>query len=127
GNISLQYERLITPKTTVGVTFNMMPSKGLPFSNSIESIVDDKTTSAQLQQVSISSFSVTPEIRFYLGKEGYKGFYIAPFLRYGKYNVDITVQYDYGGHEQTIWVDGGLRSYSGGSTSGAQWRPHKQL
>lgn len=64
GNISLQYERLITPKTTVGVTFNMMPSKGLPFSNSIESIVDDKTTSAQLQQVSISSFSVTPEIRF---------------------------------------------------------------
>lgn len=84
GNISLQYERLITPKTTVGVTVNMMPSKGLPFSNSIESIVDDKTTSAQLQQVSISSFWVTPEIRFYLGKEGYKGFYIAPFLRYGK-------------------------------------------
>ena len=91
GNISLQYERLITPKTTVGATVNMMPSKGLPFSSSVESFVDDQTTSAQLKQISISSFSVTPEIRFYLGKEGYKGFYIAPFVRYGKYNVDLPV------------------------------------
>lgn len=43
-NISVQYERLITPKTTVSVTFNNTPSKGLPFSNSLESFVDDKTT-----------------------------------------------------------------------------------
>jgi len=127
GNISLQYERLITPKTTVGVTVNMMPSKGLPFSNSIESIVDDKTTSAQLKQVSISSFSVTPEIRFYLGKEGYKGFYIAPFLRYGKYNIDFPVNYDYEGTEQNIVVDGSVTSFSGGFAIGAQWRVYKQF
>lgn len=127
GNISLQYERLITPKTTVGVTVNVMPSKGLPFSSSIESLVDDKTTSAQLQQVSVSSFSVTPEIRFYLGKEGYKGFYIAPFLRYGKYNVDFPVNYDYEGTEQNIMIDGTVKAFSGGFAIGAQWRVYKEF
>lgn len=127
GNISLQYERLITPKTTVGATVNMMPSKGLPFSSSVESFVDDQTTSAQLKQISISSFSVTPEIRFYLGKEGYKGFYIAPFVRYGKYNVDLPVNYDYEGKEENIMVDGEIKAFSGGFAIGAQWRVYKDF
>ena len=127
GNISLQYERLITPKTTVGATVNMMPSKGLPFSSSVESFVDDQTTSAQLKQISISSFSVTPEIRFYLGKEGYKGFYIAPFVRYGKYNVDLPVNYDYEGKEENIMVDGTVKAFSGGFAIGAQWRVYKDF
>lgn len=127
GNISLQYERLITPKTTVGATVNMMPSKGLPFSSSVESFVDDQTTSAQLKQISISSFSVTPEIRFYLGKEGYKGFYIAPFVRYGKYNVDLPVNYDYEGKEENIMVDGEVKAFSGGFAIGAQWRVYKDF
>lgn len=126
-NISLQYERLITPKTTVGATVNMMPSKGLPFSSSVESFVDDQTTSAQLKQISISSFSVTPEIRFYLGKEGYKGFYIAPFVRYGKYNVDLPVNYDYEGKEESIMVDGTVKAFSGGFAIGAQWRVYKDF
>lgn len=127
GNISLQYERLITPKTTVGVTVNMMPSKGLPFSNSIESFVDDQETTAQLEQISVSSFSVTPEIRFYLGTEGYKGFYIAPFVRYGTYNVDLPLTYDYEGEEESIMIDGTVKAFSGGFAIGAQWRVYKDF
>ncbi len=121
-NISVQYERLITPKTTIGVTINNTPAKGLPFSSSLESFVDDKTTVAQLKQIEFSSFSVTPEVRFYLGKEGFKGFYIAPFVKYGKYNIDFPVSFEYEGNDEFIVVDGSVKGMSGGLAFGAQWR-----
>ena len=39
-------------------------------------------------------------------------FYIAPFVRYGKYNVDLPVNYDYEGKEESIMVDGTVKAFS---------------
>lgn len=122
GTISVQYERLITRRTTIGATVNFMPNRGLPFSSSIESLVDDQTTAAQLKAISISSFSFTPEARIYFGKESFKGFYIAPFVKYGSYSLDLPVNYDYNGNAESIMIDGKITSISGGIAFGAQWK-----
>lgn len=122
GTISVQYERLVSPKITVGATVNMMPNRGLPFSNTVESFVDDKTTAAQLKAISMSSFSFTPEARMYFGKESFKGFYIAPFVRYGSYSLELPVDYHYEGNDEHIIIDGKITSFSGGLAFGAQWK-----
>lgn len=127
GNVSLQYERLITPKFTIGASVNMMSERGLPFSSKIEDFVDDKTTAAQLQGIRISSFSITPEARFYFGKESFKGFYIAPFVRYASYDLTFPVDYEYEGHELQMDVAGKLNAISGGFAVGAQWKLTKNL
>lgn len=122
GTVSVQYERLVSPKITIGATVNLMPKRGLPFSNTVESFVDDKTTAAQLQAISMSSFSFTPEARIYFGKESFKGFYIAPFARIASYSLELPVDYHYEGKDEHIIVGGKISSFSGGIAFGAQWK-----
>lgn len=127
GNISVQYERLIKPKFSIGASVNIMPERGLPFSSKLEDFVDDQTTVAQLKGISISSFSITPEARFYFGKDSFKGFYIAPFARYGSYSLTFPVNYEYEGHEFQMNVSGKLSSISAGVAFGAQWQVAKNV
>ncbi len=48
----------------------------------------DPETEDIIRNLLISSYTVTPEVRFYLGKKGYsKGFYLSLFYRYGHYEV----------------------------------------
>src|SRR5690606_36619363 len=127
GTVSVQYERLVSPKITVGATVNLMPKRGLPFSNTVESFVDDKTTAAQLQAISMSSFSFTPEARIYFGKESFKGFYIAPFARFGSYSLELPVDYHYEGKDEHLIVDGKISSFSGRLAFDAQWKLSKSI
>lgn len=122
GTFSLQYERLVSKKTSVGVTLNFMSERGIPFSGAIESLVSDRTTVAQLKAVSVSNFSFTPEARFYLGKEGFKGFYISPFVRFSNFSMNLPVNYYYEGEDQHIMIDGKTSSISAGVGFGAQWK-----
>ena len=132
GNYSLQYERLITPKTTIGVTANYTPKRGLPFMSSFETILDDQNTTDQLENFKYASYSITPEVRFYLGKEGYKGFYIAPFARYTAYNdVHLPITYETTDNgtttESIVLIEGKSTALSGGFAIGAQWKLSKKL
>lgn len=127
GTISVQYERLITPKTTVGASVNLMPKRGIPFFGSIESLINDAVTSNQIKSAKINSFSITPEARFYLGKEGFKGFYVAPFVRYASHGAEFPLAYDYNGEKEHITLDGKLNTFSAGFAIGAQWKIAKQI
>src|SRR5690554_1749205 len=69
GTISVQYERLVSPQITRRATVNMIPNRGLAFSNTGGSFVDDKTTAAELKDISMPSFPFPPEARRYFGKE----------------------------------------------------------
>jgi len=40
--ISLQYERLIAPKTSIAANINIMPKRSSPFFGTVEDIVKDK-------------------------------------------------------------------------------------
>lgn len=120
--ISLQYERLIAPKTSIAANINIMPKRSIPFFATVKDIVKDKGAIDILKDVKMSAFSFTPEVRFYVGKEGMKGFYIAPFLRYDRFAMDIPVDYIYNNQIEYVTINGNVDGFSGGLSFGAQWR-----
>lgn len=120
--ISLQYERLIAPKTSIAANINIMPKRSIPFFGAVEDIVKDKGAIDILKDVKMNAFSFMPEVRFYMGKEGMRGFYIAPFLRYDRFSVDIPVDYIYKEQIEYVTINGNVDGFSGGLSFGAQWR-----
>lgn len=120
--ISFQYERLITPKTSIAVNMNIMPNRNIPFFGIVEDIVKDKGAIDLLKDVKMKTFSFTPEARFYLGKHGMRGFYIAPFLRYDRFTLALPVEYIYQEKLESVTINGNVDSFSGGLALGAQFR-----
>lgn len=117
--VHVQYERAIGGKTSVGIGLRMMPKGTLPFGSSLKDIDD------QLGSLEMGNFAITPEIKFYMGKGVFKGFYIAPFLKYANYNVSID--YEYGDNGEAIPLSGKLDTYTAGVLFGAQWRLAKKF
>jgi len=113
---NVQYERAIYGKTSVGLGFRVMPKGHLPFSSSFDSIDD------QLGSLEMGNFAITPEIKFYMGKDVFKGFYIAPYLRYANYNASINYEFTSGNRTEIIPLSGKLNTYVAGVLFGAQWR-----
>lgn len=121
-NFSLSYEHKIARKTTVGLGFRFMPKGGLPLQTSISNLIDDPDTERQLDQFSTGNIAFTPEVRFYLGKEAMRGFYIAPFARYSSYTASLPFEFDVNGSQQTMPLSGNLNTLTGGLLLGAQWK-----
>jgi hypothetical protein len=125
-NYSFQYERVLTKKISVAVGIRSMPTGNLPFLNNyVDDIADgDADLEANLRALKVGNFAITPEVRFYLNQKGYgRGFYIAPYYRYAKFNSDelpITYTGD-GGTDKTIKLKGDITTHSGGLMIGAQW------
>jgi hypothetical protein len=127
-NITLQYEREISKKTTVGLTLRVMPNSGLPFKSSFKNAINDSTTQNQIDNFKTGNFAIMPEIRFYLGHKGaYHGFYIAPFLSYAHYTGDLPYSYNDNGTDKTIPLSGSINTITGGLMFGAQWNLAKAV
>src|SRR5512133_2425114 len=78
-NYAFQYERVLTKRISVGLSYRTMPSTTLPFKDLIiNSMKDaDQQTIDAIGSLQVSNTAITPEVRFYLGKKGYgRGFYI---------------------------------------------------
>ncbi|MCG2615527.1 DUF3575 domain-containing protein [Terrimonas sp. NA20] len=122
-NYSLQYERILTRKTSVALSFRTMPTSSVPFKGFFRDVTDnDPYTNQVIDNLRLSNIAITPEFRFYLG-EGYgKGFYIAPFYRYAKFkSEDLVFEYDHGNTTESIVISGDQSSHTGGIQLGAQW------
>ncbi len=85
---SVEYERQIAGSFSMNTTVSHVPAKKLPFQSLVEKIVDDK---ALLGKSSLGAFSAAQEFRFYLGKGGLTGFYIAPFVKYGRHHIRADI------------------------------------
>lgn len=129
-NYAFQYERVLTKRISVGLSFRTMPSTTLPFKSSIINAMDNPDQQAidAINAVKVSNIAITPEVRFYLGKKGYgRGFYIAPYYRFAKYGAsDLTVNFEeetspgvFVNHEVTL--SGNLNTHTGGIMFGVQW------
>jgi hypothetical protein len=81
---SLEYERLISGRFSMNTTISQVPTKKLPFQSLVEKIVDEKEI---LGKSSLGAFSAAQEFRFYLGSGSLTGFYIAPFVKYGRHHI----------------------------------------
>lgn len=127
GNISLQYERAIDKKISVGIGLRFMPKSSLPLKSSIKSILDDDEAWTHIEKLKTGSFAITPEVRFYLGKSIFQGFYIAPFARYANYSAMMPYTFEYehpsdGLQENTLPLDGKVSTFTGGFMIGSQWK-----
>lgn len=77
-----QYERVLGKRVSVAISYRTMPESSVPFKSFILNQIDDPEGDAEeiLNNLKLSNYAITPEIRFYMGKKGYgRGFYIAPF------------------------------------------------
>lgn len=126
---SFQYERAIANKISVAVGFRTMPKSTLPFSSKLEDIVDDDDTEGRraIRDFKTSNFAITPEVRFYFGQGVFRGFYLAPFVSYAKYNVEspFVVDVPQLNTTESILFKGDIKSITGGVMIGAQWKLSK--
>ena len=127
-NITVQYERALSRKTTVAGTFRFMPKGSIPFKSNIIKLADDPELERQLNNVKIGNMAFMPEIRFYLGKKGaFHGFYLAPFASIARYSTNLLFEYDDNGVTKNIPLNGNVNSFTGGLMLGAQWQLSKAL
>jgi hypothetical protein len=138
-NFSLQYERVLSKRVSAALSFSLMPENTIPVyiadqfiqvadENSDEGI--DAETEDIIRNLLISSYTITPEVRFYLGKKGYgRGFYTALFYRYGHYAVsNMPIPYTNDLDEDiTIDTEGEIISHTGGFLLGYQWALGKHM
>lgn len=113
--IHVQYERAIYGKTSVGLGLRVMPKGSLAFKSAFNDIDD------QLGSLEFGNIAITPEIKFYLGKGVFKGFYIAPYLKYAHYNTSINYEFTSGSKTEIMPLSGKLNTYVAGVLFGAQW------
>lgn len=124
---SVVYERAIGKKTSLGLGFRYYPEDKLPFLDKIESAIDDEDTNKQLRNFKMSNYAITPEIKFYFGKDVFRGFYVAPFARYAVYSGSLPFEFEGETTEQTIQLNGDIKTITGGLLFGAQWKLSKRI
>lgn len=124
---SIVYERAIGKKTAVGLGLRYFPEGKIPFLSKIEEAIDDEDTNKQLRNFKMSNFALTPEIKFYFGKDVFRGFYIAPFARYAVYSASVPFEYEVDNVKENIPLNGEIKTFTGGLTFGAQWKLSKMV
>jgi len=130
--ITLQYERVIKKYLSVALAARYMPNASVPYKNWIYRRFgdDDPDFKEILDNMRISNYAITPEVRFYVGKKGFgKGFYIAPSYRFAHFtlsNIEYSFEDD---TDEEIFVNmsGSMTANYGGFLLGAQWLLGKHL
>jgi hypothetical protein len=129
-NYSFQYERAIAKKISVAVGFRLAPKSNVPFASNIEKAIDDPETWNSIKDFKTGNMAITPEIRFYMGKGVFRGFYLAPFARYATYNAEVPFGYDVDNGagsttREVIPLSGDVTALTAGLLFGAQWKLSK--
>lgn len=116
-NFGFYGERILSKRISFVMGLNTMPNGKIPY-------IELFTEEPEIQNIEISSISLTPEIRFYLSPSGYgKGFYIAPYYKYERYNAkSYNIEFiDEDAQSQFIDMHGNLNTHSVGAIIGVQW------
>lgn len=129
--IAMQYERNVYKKFTVGASLNYASKQEFLI---LKTIANQRITNEfaknQLSNIKTTIFSITPEMKMYFGKEVYKGFYLAPFVRFSNYNVEFPLQFiedTFEKHYQEVTFSGKFNTVTFGISMGAQWNVYKNL
>jgi hypothetical protein len=127
-SINGQYERILSKRVSIAVSYKILPSGKFLFRGLIPST--DQQARESLDNLILSNSAITPEIRLYLGKKGYgQGFYLAPFFRSAKFGgkgIDIDFTLD-NGQAATFNMEGNIKANTFGLLLGAQWKLGKNF
>ncbi|MBS1739743.1 MAG: DUF3575 domain-containing protein [Bacteroidetes bacterium] len=133
-NFSLQYERGLNPKISASLGVRFMPKGSVPFQGSLRNSVKNDPADSNnagldfVNNAQISSWAITPEFRYYFGKQPLNGFYVAPFLRIGGYGIDWDYKFERNnGTVKPVHLMGRSTAFSGGILLGAQWHIGKHV
>jgi hypothetical protein len=118
-NIAFQYERAIGEKTSLALGLRFQPYGKIPFQSWIKDQVNDPDI--LIGSMQMGNFALTPEFRFYFGKEALKGFYLAPYARYASYKMETPIVYRGLGTPRTAFFKGDISSFSGGLLAGSHF------
>lgn len=123
----LQYERQIGKRLTVALGYSKIPTSNIAFKSFIESQIDDPDIKIGDFKLGTSIF--TPEVRYYLGKKGaFHGFYLAPYGRFGRYNLQGPITYTTSTNtKRDLVFTGSLNSATGGLMLGSSFNLFKRL
>ena len=114
-NFSFYGERILTKRLSAGIGINTMPNGQIP-------LISKFTDEQELLDVRVGTTAITPELRVYLGKSGYgKGFYLAPYYRFEKFNLNNFVLVPEDEDDDEISMRGNLSTHSVGLALGVQW------
>src|SRR6218665_548545 len=86
-NYQFAYERTITKRIGVQVSYGFIPTGQVP-------LVDEYIKDENVSNIKLGGSNFTLEPRIYLGKGYGHGFYIAPYYRYSHFNID-NLTYNY--------------------------------
>jgi hypothetical protein len=114
GNVSLNYERTFSDSRAASLTAGLLIPRKLP-SLIYDNISDEDNWDTDNK---LSGFFIMPEYRFYPSyKIAPEGFYIAPFLRFNYYTLDISGDFD----DVTADIKGKFTGFGGGVQFGMHW------
>ena len=129
GTVSVEYERALTQKFTLGAMFSYRSSNSkLPFASTVNSFVDDSDVKNILEKTTLGATSFAVEGRFYTGANGaFRGFYLAPYIKYANYAVGTPIPVDVeppAGYEdiKEVLAKGNINAITAGLGIGIQFR-----
>jgi hypothetical protein len=124
---NVQYERQVSQKMTVALSYGMIPFSTIPYKSYIKNEVF-------IPDVNLSDFNLgtsifTPEVRYYFGKKGaFHGFYIAPYARISSYRIKGPISYSAAsGAKEDADFEGKLKTITGGIMIGSSWHISDKL
>jgi hypothetical protein len=131
-NFSFQYERGINENMSVALGIRLMPRGGVPLKGMVDNFVEIESEEAGAEETNeiiddfldnskVSNWAITPEFRYYFGRQPLNGFYLAPFLRFGGFNLSWPTTFEADGEQYDVRIKGHATAFSAGLMLGAQW------
>lgn len=124
GGINLEYERVLTEKTTVLAELNFKIPSTLPETTFDQVENQGSSNALQFNSGEIGGFMFAGEYRFYTKGNAPQGFYIAPYLKLNNNRIDLTGTYNNNNNGNTnvaASASAGLFTASVGGNIGYQW------
>ena len=92
-NYNLTFEKSINRFISLSVNYKTMPLSTLPLKSIVKQFIDNPNIN--FDNFKFGNTTITFEGRFYLGLSKMSGFYIAPYIRYGNYDLSVPINYTY--------------------------------
>jgi len=92
-NYNLTFEKSLNRFISLSVNYKTMPLSNLPLKSIAKKFIDNPNIN--FDNFKFGNTTITFEGRFYLGLSKMSGFYIAPYIRYGNYDLSVPINYIY--------------------------------